>query len=107
MECVIQVFPDEYHLATLHEFLHACSELDQGVQVNLFCFNFQFFNKLSLFAKSKILTANKLIYIVIHLQIKNVFIALIDRLAIYASSEGIEIPSDLPLFEIFSNRHNQ
>ncbi|KAK6104100.1 Vacuolar protein sorting-associated protein 35 [Brugia pahangi] len=68
MECVIQVFPDEYHLATLHEFLHACSELDQGVQI------------------------------------KNVFIALIDRLAIYASSEGVEIPSDLPLFEIFSKQ---
>ncbi|VDK67338.1 unnamed protein product [Litomosoides sigmodontis] len=68
MECVIQVFPDEYHLATLHEFLHACSELDQGVQI------------------------------------KNVFIALIDRLAIYASTEGVEIPSDLPLFEIFSKQ---
>uniref|UniRef100_A0A1I8EFM3 Vacuolar protein sorting-associated protein 35 n=1 Tax=Wuchereria bancrofti TaxID=6293 RepID=A0A1I8EFM3_WUCBA len=65
MECV---FPDEYHLATLHEFLHACSELDQGVQI------------------------------------KNVFIALIDRLAIYASSEGVEIPNDLPLFEIFSKQ---
>ncbi|MCP9261802.1 Vacuolar protein sorting-associated protein 35 [Dirofilaria immitis] len=68
MECVIQVFPDEYHLATLHEFLHACSELDQGVQI------------------------------------KNVFIALIDRLAIYASSEDVEIPSDLPLFDIFSEQ---
>ncbi|CAG9531283.1 unnamed protein product [Cercopithifilaria johnstoni] len=68
MECVIQVFPDEYHLATLHEFLHACSELDQGVQI------------------------------------KNVFIALIDRLAIYASTEGVEIPSDLPLFEVFSKQ---
>lgn len=40
MECVIQVFPDEYHLATLHEFLHACSELDQGVQVDLVLFQF-------------------------------------------------------------------
>lgn len=40
----------------------------------------------------------------IYLQIKNVFIALIDRLAIYASSEGVEIPSDLPLFEIFSKQ---
>ncbi|VBB32576.1 unnamed protein product [Acanthocheilonema viteae] len=68
MECVIQVFPDEYHLATLHEFLHACSELDQGVQI------------------------------------KNVFVALIDRLAIYASSEGVEIPNDMPLFEIFSKQ---
>ncbi|VDN42721.1 unnamed protein product, partial [Gongylonema pulchrum] len=68
MECVIQVFPDEYHLATLHEFLHACSELDQGVQI------------------------------------KNVLIALIDRLAIYASCEGAEIPADLPLFDIFSKQ---
>lgn len=40
----------------------------------------------------------------IRLQIKNVFIALIDRLAIYASTEGVEIPSDLPLFEIFSKQ---
>lgn len=68
MECVIQVFPDEYHLATLHEFLHACSELDQGVQI------------------------------------KNVLIALIDRLAIYASCDGAEIPADLPLFDIFSKQ---
>uniref|UniRef100_A0A8R1XNJ2 Vacuolar protein sorting-associated protein 35 n=1 Tax=Onchocerca volvulus TaxID=6282 RepID=A0A8R1XNJ2_ONCVO len=68
MECVIQVFPDEYHLATLHEFLHACSELDQNVQI------------------------------------KNVFIALIDRLAIYASSEDVKIPNDLPLFDIFSEQ---
>lgn len=35
MECVIQVFPDEYHLATLHEFLHACSGLEQDVQVKI------------------------------------------------------------------------
>ncbi|VDK25829.1 unnamed protein product [Anisakis simplex] len=68
MECVIQVFPDEYHLATLHEFLHACSELHQGVQI------------------------------------KNVLIALIDRLAIYATCEGGGIPSDLPLFDIFSKQ---
>lgn len=33
MECVIQVFPDEYHLATLHEFLNACTDLHQAVQV--------------------------------------------------------------------------
>ncbi|KHN79252.1 Vacuolar protein sorting-associated protein 35 [Toxocara canis] len=68
MECVIQVFPDEYHLATLHEFLHACSELHQGVQI------------------------------------KNVLIALIDRLAIYATCDGGGIPADLPLFDIFSKQ---
>lgn len=33
MECVIQVFPDEYHIATLHEFLNACTDLHQAVQV--------------------------------------------------------------------------
>uniref|UniRef100_A0A183DD15 DUF2013 domain-containing protein n=1 Tax=Gongylonema pulchrum TaxID=637853 RepID=A0A183DD15_9BILA len=31
-------------------------------------------------------------------------IALIDRLAIYASCEGAEIPADLPLFDIFSKQ---
>lgn len=38
------------------------------------------------------------------LQIKNVLIALIDRLAIYASCDGAEIPADLPLFDIFSKQ---
>jgi vacuolar protein sorting-associated protein 35 len=33
MECVIQVFPDEYHLSTLSEFLDACAELNPDVQV--------------------------------------------------------------------------
>ncbi|VDN52725.1 unnamed protein product [Dracunculus medinensis] len=68
MECVIQVFPDEYHLATLHEFLNACTDLHQAVQI------------------------------------KNVLIALIDRLAIYATCEGCEIPADMPLFDIFSKQ---
>ncbi len=41
MECVIQVFPDEFHLATLHEFLQACAELHQNVQVcSPFIFHF-------------------------------------------------------------------
>ncbi|MFH4978681.1 hypothetical protein AB6A40_005390 [Gnathostoma spinigerum] len=68
MECVIQVFPDEYHLATLHEFLGACVDLQQGVQI------------------------------------KNVLIALIDRLAIFATAEGGGIPANLPLFDIFSEQ---
>lgn len=38
------------------------------------------------------------------LQIKNVLIALIDRLAIYTTSEGGKIPDDLPLFDIFSKQ---
>ncbi|CAF3893498.1 unnamed protein product [Rotaria sordida] len=33
MECIIQVFPDEYHLNTLNEFLKACRELSASVNI--------------------------------------------------------------------------
>ncbi|KAI1700562.1 vacuolar protein sorting-associated protein 35 domain-containing protein [Ditylenchus destructor] len=33
MECVIQVFPDNYHLSTLHEFLDACADLHEQVHI--------------------------------------------------------------------------
>lgn len=33
MECIIQVFPDEFHLATLGTFLKSCEELQPGVNV--------------------------------------------------------------------------
>jgi vacuolar protein sorting-associated protein 35 len=33
MECVIQVFPDEFHLETLSTFLKSCSELQPGVNI--------------------------------------------------------------------------
>lgn len=33
MECIIQVFPDEFHLASLHSFLQACAELQPAVNV--------------------------------------------------------------------------
>lgn len=33
MECIIQVFPDEFHLQTLQSFLKACAELRQQVNV--------------------------------------------------------------------------
>ena len=33
MECIIQVFPDEFHLATLAPFLKACAELHADVNV--------------------------------------------------------------------------
>jgi len=71
MECIIQVFPDEFHLITLHSFLRACAELQPGVNV------------------------------------KNIIIALIDRLAIYTQrtkDEGGSIPTDLQLFDIFSDQ---
>ncbi|XP_033104748.1 vacuolar protein sorting-associated protein 35-like [Anneissia japonica] len=69
MECIIQVFPDEFHLQTLHSFLKACADLNSNVNV------------------------------------KNIIIALIDRLALYASRDDTTgIPSDLKLFDIFSEQ---
>eukprot|EP00094_Tigriopus_californicus_P003870 TCALIF_03725-PA protein Name:"Similar to Vps35 Vacuolar protein sorting-associated protein 35 (Mus musculus)" AED:0.12 eAED:0.12 QI:124/0.92/0.85/1/0.92/0.92/14/130/936 len=67
MECIIQVFPDELHLATLTNFLNACGQLHPAVNV------------------------------------KNVIISLIDRLALYAQREDSDgIPEEIKLFEIFS-----
>lgn len=69
MECIIQVFPDEMHLATLNNFLSSCGQLHPMVNV------------------------------------KNIIITLIDRLALYAQREDETggIPSDIQLFDIFSN----
>ena len=33
MECIIQVFPDEFHLSSLTNFLEACAELQPAVNV--------------------------------------------------------------------------
>jgi vacuolar protein sorting-associated protein 35 len=33
MECIIQVFPDEFHLQTLNSFLRACADMHQEVNV--------------------------------------------------------------------------
>ena len=33
MECIIQVFPDEFHIKTLNPFLKSCAELEAGVNV--------------------------------------------------------------------------
>ncbi|RUS77064.1 hypothetical protein EGW08_015176 [Elysia chlorotica] len=72
MECVIQVFPDDFHLQSLSSFLRACAELHPNVNV------------------------------------KNIIIALIDRLASFAQSEeGSGIPSDIQLFDIFSQQISQ
>ncbi|XP_065913927.1 vacuolar protein sorting-associated protein 35-like [Dysidea avara] len=67
MECIIQVFPDEFHLGTLDIFLKSCAELQPEVNV------------------------------------KNIVISLIDRLANYAHRTDTEgIPTSIPLFDIFS-----
>merc|ERR1712029_111463 len=76
MECIIQVFPDEMHLATLNNFLNACGQLHPSVNV------------------------------------KNIIISLIDRLALFAQrgsaddvggdGQTADIPADLQLFDIFS-----
>ncbi|KAK7114883.1 vacuolar protein sorting-associated protein 35-like [Littorina saxatilis] len=72
MECVIQVFPDDFHLQTLSAFLRACAELHPNVNV------------------------------------KNIIIALIDRLASFAQNEeGTGIPAEIQLFDIFSQQISQ
>ncbi|KAI8433068.1 hypothetical protein MSG28_013926 [Choristoneura fumiferana] len=76
-ECCIQVFPDEFHLATLQPFLKSCAELQPGVNI------------------------------------KNIIIALIERLAAYSqrneggvnfvvSEDGQE--QEVQLFEVFSDQ---
>ncbi len=63
----VQVFPDEFHLATLNTFLKSCAEVQESVNV------------------------------------KNIIIALIDRLANFAyRSDSGGIPNDIKLFDIFS-----
>lgn len=69
MECVIQVFGDDFHLATLNEFLRACGDLVPEVNV------------------------------------KNILIALIERLALFAANpDGPGIPAEIQLFDIFSEQ---
>ncbi|CAJ0573137.1 unnamed protein product, partial [Mesorhabditis spiculigera] len=69
MDCVIQVFADEFHLATLNEFLASCKELAQEVHI------------------------------------KNVLIALIERISTYVSHPDTPgISEDIRLFEIFSSQ---
>ena len=68
MECVIQVFPDEFHLRTLSSFLHACADLHERVNI------------------------------------KNIIISLIDRLALFANREDGGIPSEIRLFDVMSEQ---
>ncbi|XP_077302985.1 vacuolar protein sorting 35 [Arctopsyche grandis] len=81
MECIIQVFPDEFHLATLQPFLKSCAELQSGVNV------------------------------------KNIIIALIDRLAAFSQRNDGNISltimdddgtavntSNVQLFDVFSDQ---
>ena len=64
---LLQVFPDEFHLQTLNQFLQACADLQETVNV------------------------------------KNIIIALIDRLANFAHrSDTGGIPDSIKLFDIFS-----
>ncbi|XP_022125856.2 vacuolar protein sorting-associated protein 35 [Pieris rapae] len=78
MECIIQVFPDEFHLANLQPFLKSCEELQPGVNI------------------------------------KNIIIALIERLAAFSQrnegnvnlsvvlEDGKE--EEVQLFEVFSDQ---
>jgi vacuolar protein sorting-associated protein 35 len=50
MDCVIQVFPDDFHLATLETFLSTCSQLQENVNVKNIIITLM--NRLSNFAKN-------------------------------------------------------
>eukprot|EP01006_Ploeotia_vitrea_P035991 TRINITY_DN65957_c0_g1_i1.p1 TRINITY_DN65957_c0_g1~~TRINITY_DN65957_c0_g1_i1.p1 ORF type:complete len:795 (-),score=534.20 TRINITY_DN65957_c0_g1_i1:64-2295(-) len=65
MDSVIQVFPDDYHLATLETFLGTCSQLQSKVNV------------------------------------KQIIISLMDRLADYAKQSPQNVPSGLEMFPLF------
>lgn len=65
----LQVFPDEFHLATLTPFLRSCAQLQVGVNV------------------------------------KNVVISLIERLATYSQSPDVTDPQAVSqLFDVFSSQ---
>ncbi|XP_015750716.1 PREDICTED: vacuolar protein sorting-associated protein 35-like [Acropora digitifera] len=68
MECVIQVFPDEFHLRTLSKFLQACADLHEKVNI------------------------------------KNIIISLIDRLALFANRDDGGIPREIKLFDVMSEQ---
>lgn len=65
MDCVIQVFPDDYHLATLEVFLETCGQLQERVNV------------------------------------KDIIITLMQRLANYAMTQPDAIPTGLEMFPMF------
>ncbi|EEB19086.1 vacuolar protein sorting, putative [Pediculus humanus corporis] len=68
MECIIQVFPDEFHLQSLQPFLKSCAELQSGVNV------------------------------------KNIIISLIDRLATFTQKSDPATIAQVELFEVFSEQ---
>lgn len=66
MDCVIQAFPDEYHLQSLEQLLEATTNLNQNVDI------------------------------------KNIFIGLMEKLSRFASSsEANELSKDLDIFKLF------
>ena len=50
MDCLIQVFPDEFHLATLDTYLSTCTQLQESVNVKDIVITLM--NRLSMFAKA-------------------------------------------------------
>eukprot|EP01102_Stenamoeba_stenopodia_P015762 TRINITY_DN5417_c0_g1_i1.p1 TRINITY_DN5417_c0_g1~~TRINITY_DN5417_c0_g1_i1.p1 ORF type:complete len:782 (-),score=196.58 TRINITY_DN5417_c0_g1_i1:138-2483(-) len=65
MECVTQVFPDDFHLHTLERILNTCCQLQPGVDV------------------------------------KSIVVALVNRLANYATRSPELLPKNIDIFEVF------
>ena len=51
MECIIQVFPDEFHLVTLEDLLGSCAQLQAGVDGKAILVALM--NRLAAFAKAE------------------------------------------------------
>lgn len=68
MDCIIQVFPDDFHLQTLDMFLTTCGQLHEKVNV------------------------------------KDIIITLMTRLAAYANAQPDAFPADLDMFPIFHSK---
>eukprot|EP00743_Colponemidia_sp_Colp-15_P001456 GILK01001595.1.p1 GENE.GILK01001595.1~~GILK01001595.1.p1 ORF type:complete len:829 (-),score=163.63 GILK01001595.1:162-2573(-) len=55
MDCIIQVFPDEFHLHTLEQLLQACTQLQPSVDLKSILVNFM--NRLAMFANGNAIPA--------------------------------------------------
>eukprot|EP01091_Cochliopodium_minus_P020388 TRINITY_DN8892_c0_g1_i1.p1 TRINITY_DN8892_c0_g1~~TRINITY_DN8892_c0_g1_i1.p1 ORF type:complete len:782 (-),score=256.05 TRINITY_DN8892_c0_g1_i1:69-2414(-) len=83
MECIIQVFPDEYHFSTLNELLDACAKMTSGVDLKTIVVSL--INRLVAFVSNP---QNKDLNL---LKEKDIFPIFFDNIKIIISGEGRDI----------------
>lgn len=91
MECIIQVFPDEFHIQTLNPFLKSCAELETGVNVKNIVISLM--ERLSSFSQRIEATGGE-----------SKFIPLNTTYLLSLYFLGKSILQEVQLFEIFSNQ---